>query len=120
MHGARQPRRVQKEIQILDEYQVMQFLMAVKGNRHEVLFNLAIKTGMRITRQGLRVYRDQLLRREDPRKRPYYWIGGESPTGIPADGTDFWAVSEGYISITPLKLDLTDQQVIQDLSKWDW
>jgi len=46
-HGARQPKLVQKEMQILDENQVTQFLLAAKGHRHGALFNLAIKTGMR-------------------------------------------------------------------------
>ena len=39
--------------------------------------------GIRITRQGLRVYRDALEKRQDPRGKDYYWIGGDSPTGIP-------------------------------------
>ncbi|MCA9977987.1 MAG: 5'/3'-nucleotidase SurE, partial [Anaerolineales bacterium] len=43
--------------------------------------------GIRLTRQGLRVYRDRLDRRTDPRGNDYYWIGGDSPTGIPEKGT---------------------------------
>ena len=39
--------------------------------------------------------------------RPYYWIGGDAPTGIPDEGTDFGAVAEGCVSVTPLHLDLT-------------
>jgi 5'-nucleotidase len=72
--------------------------------------------GLRITRQGLRVYRDMLVRREDPRGRPYYWIGGEAPTGVPEPGTDFGALAQGFVSITPLHLDLTDHQMISALS----
>jgi len=68
--------------------------------------------GLQITRQGLRVYRDQLVRREDPRGKPYYWIGGQAPTGIPNAGTDFGALAAGYVSITPLQLDLTASQEI--------
>lgn len=71
--------------------------------------------GIQITRQGLRVYRDQLVRREDPRGRPYYWIGGEAPTGIREDGTDFGALKSGYVSVTPLQLDLTAHQAINAL-----
>ncbi len=63
--------------------------------------------GVKITRQGLRVYRDRLIKRLDPAGRPYYWIGGEAPTGIPEDGTDIGALAQGYVSITPLQLDLT-------------
>ncbi|MDD2696363.1 MAG: 5'/3'-nucleotidase SurE, partial [Anaerolineales bacterium] len=79
----------------------------------------AIK-GFVVTRQGLRVYRDSLVRREDPRRRPYYWIGGETPTGVPEDGTDFGAVSQGFVSITPLQLDLTARSALEALSHWDW
>ena len=57
--------------------------------------------GIKLTRQGLRVYRDLLVVRTDPRGRPYYWIGGDAPTGVPDEGTDFGALAEGYVSITP-------------------
>jgi 5'-nucleotidase len=76
--------------------------------------------GIRVTRQGLRVYRDQLLKRKDPRGRPYYWIGGEAPTGIPEDGTDYWAIKEGYVSITPLQLDLTAYKVMDIFQQIKW
>ncbi len=51
--------------------------------------------GVQITRQGLRVYQDELVRREDPRGRPYYWIGGKMPTSVPNKGTDFGALDQG-------------------------
>jgi 5'-nucleotidase len=63
--------------------------------------------GIYITRQGQRVYRDKLVRRKDPRGRYYYWIGGDRPTGLMEPGTDFWALAKGFVSITPLQLDLT-------------
>ena len=76
--------------------------------------------GFKITKQGLRVYRDELVRREDPHGRPYYWIGGEAPSGIPEDGTDIGALSEQYVSINPLSLDLTAYDCAQLLSDWDF
>ena len=76
--------------------------------------------GYQVTRQGLRIYRDELVRREDPRGRPYYWIGGEAPTGIPEDGTDFGAVTAGFVSITPLQLDLTSYPLIDQMRSWSW
>lgn len=76
--------------------------------------------GVRITRLGLRVYRDRLQRRLDPRNRPYYWIGGEAPSGVPEEGSDIGALSEGYVSVTPLQLDLTAYSVMERLSDWDW
>jgi 5'-nucleotidase len=76
--------------------------------------------GIKVTRQGLRVYRQELDRRLDPRDRPYYWIGGESPTGVPREGTDFGALKQGYVSITPLQLDLTAFDVVNSLETWNW
>ena len=76
--------------------------------------------GYMVTRQGLRVYLDKLERRLDPRGRPYYWIGGESPTGILEEGTDFGALKAGYVSITPLQLDLTARAAMDVLKKWEW
>ncbi len=71
--------------------------------------------GVQITRQGLRVYRDRLVKRLDPRGKPYYWIGGEAPGGIPEPGTDIGALREGFVSITPLQLDLTAHAHLSDL-----
>ena len=76
--------------------------------------------GFNITRQGMRVYRDRLEERTDPRGNPYYWIGGDAPTGIPEQGTDIGSLSEGYISITPLQLDLTAYLAQQVLNNWQW
>ncbi len=76
--------------------------------------------GYQVTRQGLRVYRDALDERLDPRGRPYYWIGGEAPTGVPEDGTDFGALVAGYVSINPLQLDLTAYQAMDVIKKWKW
>lgn len=97
------------------------------GIPHETLLNVNVPyllyeelKGFRITRQGLRVYRDKLERRVDPRGRAYYWIGGEAPTGIPEEGTDFGALAQGCVSITPLHLDLTDGEMLKMLQRWNW
>jgi len=71
--------------------------------------------GIVLTRQGSRVYRDALVRREDPRGRPYYWIGGEAPTATSEKGTDSWALAEGFVSVTPLQLDLTAYPALETL-----
>ena len=76
--------------------------------------------GMVVTRQGQRVYQDRLDHRKDPRGESYYWIGGDAPTGVLEDGTDFGAIKAGYISITPLQLDLTAYKVRDDLNVIDW
>lgn len=76
--------------------------------------------GYHITRQGLRIYRDVLIKREDPRGKPYYWIGGDVPTGVREDDTDVGAMTDGYVSVTPIHLDLTAHQVIAELEEWKW
>ncbi len=76
--------------------------------------------GIKITRQGLRVYRDLLVNRQDPRGRPYYWIGGDAPTGVPEEGTDFGALAEKYVSITPIQLDLTAHRALETMRSWRW
>lgn len=76
--------------------------------------------GIMITRQGLRVYRDELVVRHDPHGKPYYWIGGENPTGVVENGTDFGALSAGYVSITPLQLDLSAYHAQETIRNWDW
>lgn len=63
--------------------------------------------GVRITELGRRIYSEGVIERLDPRGRKYYWIGGEPPTWHEAEGTDFDAVQKGFVSITPLHLDLT-------------
>jgi len=76
--------------------------------------------GYRISRQGQRIYRDELVRREDPKGRPYYWIGGEAPTGIDESGTDFGDIKAGYVSITPIQLDLTAHALLAQLRRWNF
>ena len=81
---------------------------------------LAEIRGIRITRQGQREYRDELVRRKDPRGRPYYWIGGEAPSGLPEEGTDIGALNEGYVSITPVQMDLTAHHLLESIRQWEW
>ncbi len=75
--------------------------------------------GFLMTRQGLRVYHGRLDERVDPRGKPYYWIGGDAPTAIPERGTDVGALAEGYVSVTPLQLDLTAYRTLSDLNNWN-
>ncbi len=81
---------------------------------------LAEIKGLRVTRLGLRVYHDKVDKRIDPRGHPYYWIIGEPPTGINERGTDIGALSEGFVSITPLQLDLTAYQLLSEMNSWEW
>lgn len=81
---------------------------------------LADLAGIKLTSQGMRVYRDRLDKRTDPRGNDYYWIGGDRPTGVPKEGTDVGAIAAGYASVTPLQLDLTAYQALARLSTWEW
>ncbi len=74
--------------------------------------------GVAVTRQGQRLYRDALVRRDDPRGKPYYWIGGDVPTGVADAGTDFGALAAGYVSVTPLQLDLTAHARLEEITTW--
>ena len=97
------------------------------GLAHEILLNINVPflpdeklRGIVLTRQGLRVYHSRLDERTDPRGKPYYWIGGDAPTGVPERGTDVGALAEGFVSVTPLQLDLTAYRALTDLNTWHW
>ena len=73
--------------------------------------------GVQFTRLGKRIYHDFLLSREDPFGRPYFWIGGEQPGGLMEDFTDYGALKQGYVSVTPLHLDSTNYAVLEKNEK---
>ena len=73
--------------------------------------------GIKITRQGKRVYNDAVVEKVDPRGREYYWIGGDELGSLQLDNSDIDAVKKGYVSVTPIKLDLTDHDYIKFLEK---
>ena len=72
-------------------------------------------TGVKVTCLGKRIYSEGVIERRDPRGRKYYWIGGDEPTWLNGENTDFEAVQQGFISITPLHLDLTHHPSIPTL-----
>ena len=75
--------------------------------------------GIRITKQGFKEARPVISELVDPRGKPYYWIG-EVRDGFRAEGgTDFEAVDEGYVSVTPMRSDLTNYLAIEQLESWN-
>ena len=74
--------------------------------------------GIRLTRQGKRIYGDAVIENTDPRGRTYYWIGAGGLDFQDLDGTDFHAVQHGYVSVTPLHLDLTNYAAMDRLRQW--
>ncbi|HEX7080892.1 MAG TPA: 5'/3'-nucleotidase SurE [Gammaproteobacteria bacterium] len=74
--------------------------------------------GFEVTRLGFRHKSEPVIKALDPKNRPIYWIG---PSGAGQDagpGTDFHAIANRRVSISPLKIDLTDHRALPDLSRW--
>ncbi len=74
--------------------------------------------GVKVTSLGRRAYIDSLTRARDPSGREYFWIGGGESRWWGAETSDFHAIRDGYVSVTPLHLDLTNYELIQDLESW--
>jgi 5'-nucleotidase len=68
--------------------------------------------GVKITRQGRRIWKQAVQEVMDPRGRVHYWIGGGTPLMDSGKDTDVRALGEGYVSISPIHLDLTNHEGI--------
>jgi len=95
----------------------------IEGIPENTLLNINIPKGVpkgfRITKQGFKDSRPVISEHIDPRGKPYYWIG-EQRNGFRAEGgTDFEAIDEGFVSVTPMRSDLTNHQAIDLLKKWE-
>lgn len=78
-----------------------------------------VSKGMRVTKQGFKTANPLISSHVDPRGKPYYWIG-EVRDGFRAEGgTDFEAIDEGYVSITPMRSDLTNHAAVEMLKDWN-
>jgi 5'-nucleotidase len=75
--------------------------------------------GVRVTSLGRRRYSESLTRAKDPSGREYFWIGGGVTNWEGSPDSDFRAVQDGYISVTPLHLDLTNYGLIEEIRSWD-
>jgi 5'-nucleotidase len=103
---------------------IVQRLQAAPLNRPTILNvnvpNLPVSEvkGIKATRLGNRHRSEAVIRAEDPRGRPVYWVG---PAGAGQDagpGTDFHAVAEGFVSVTPLTVDLTNHAALDTVRTW--
>lgn len=74
--------------------------------------------GFMVTRLGHRHKSEPVIMAADPRGRPIYWIGESGPEQDAGPGTDFFAVRNGYVSVTPLQVDLTRHAAIERLQGW--
>lgn len=74
--------------------------------------------GFRSTRLGHRHRSESIVRTRDPRGRPVYWVGPAGEGADAGEGTDFAAIAEGFVSVTPLQVDLTRHSAIGDVDEW--
>jgi 5'-nucleotidase len=74
--------------------------------------------GWEVTRLGKRHRSEPVIKQEDPRGHPVYWVGPPGPEEDAGPGTDFFAVREGRVSVTPLQVDLTHYESFEKLSSW--
>jgi 5'-nucleotidase len=98
-------------------------LLLRDGGRGPSLVNVNVPPGhprgVRVTRLGRRLYSEKVVERQDPRGRRYFWIGAGPPAWEAGEDTDYAAVHAGYISVTPLMLDLTDYPALRTLKDWE-
>jgi 5'-nucleotidase len=74
--------------------------------------------GVQLTVMGARQYVDRLEKRLDPTGRPYYWLGGKIHDKETPSGTDSHAIGDGFISVTPIHLDMTAHALLPVLKAW--
>ena len=75
--------------------------------------------GVKVSRQGFRIYTDVVKEKRDNRGKPYYWLGGQYAGFRPIEGSDCEVLDNGYISITPCRIDVTQYEFMERLSQWN-
>jgi 5'-nucleotidase len=95
----------------------------IEGLPANTLLNINIPKGVpqgfRITKQGFKDARPVISEHIDPRGKLYYWISEERKGFHAEGGTDFEAIDEGFVSVTPMRSDLTNHQAIDLLKTWE-
>ena len=76
--------------------------------------------GIKITKLGVRKYKNSFVKRKDPRGRSYYWLAGELDEVEDNEDTDIRAIKDNYVSITPIKIDLTNEEIYKKMKEKDW
>jgi len=115
---------LEQDLQVAARFAVrLAQLILERGLPPDTLLNVNVPRGevkgVAVTRQGKRAYNEVIVEKVDPRGKIYYWIGGGEPTWQRLGDTDYEAVVEGKISITPLHLDLTNYAAVQRLRGWE-
>ena len=90
-----------------------------KGTLLNVNIPVGTPLGYRVTKQGIKTARPVISEHIDPRGKPYYWIGEVREGFLAEGGTDFEAIDEGRVSITPMRADLTSHIAMELIRDWD-
>jgi 5'-nucleotidase len=75
--------------------------------------------GVRVTTQGIKNATPVITAHVDPRGKPYYWIGQKVLQDTNSDGTDYYAVRQGFVSVTPMRADMTNHNALAEIASWD-
>lgn len=104
---------------------ILESILSRDGLPRDTLFNVNLPAtqpsevrGIRITTLGQRRFAESITRAKDPSGREYYWIGGGTATWSGAGDSDFQAVEDGFVSVTPLHLDLTNYELLEEIRGW--
>jgi 5'-nucleotidase len=105
---------------------ILEGILDRDGFPEDTLFNVNLPAvapdavrGIKVTSLGRRRYADSILRGKDPMGKEYFWIGGGSVSWRGPEDSDFQAVEDGYVSVTPLHLDLTNYKLLEEIRAWD-
>lgn len=79
---------------------------------------LAELKGTRVTRLGARHHAEAMIKQQDPRGHDIYWLGPPGKEQDAGEGTDFYAIEQGYVSVTPLQVDLTAHESMTSMDNW--
>lgn len=118
------------DLEHLDSHRVplerlLRRIVQVKTFPRDTLLNINLPAipgeqvqGVKVTHLGSRVFHEEIARMKDPWGREIYWIGGGRATWSGGADSDFRAVQDGYISVTPLHVDLTNYELIEVVRSW--
>jgi len=105
---------------------ILENILRDKSFPDDTLFNVNLPgvppdevKGIRVTSLGRRRYSESITRALDPQGKEYFWIGGGVATWRGPKDSDFQAIEDGYVSVTPLHLDLTNYRLLEEVRSWD-
>ncbi len=105
---------------------ILTAILRREGLPADTLFNINLPAvapadvrGIKVTSLGQRRFAESITRAKDPSGREYFWIGGGSVSWSGAEDSDFQAVEDGFVSVTPLHLDLTNYELLEEIRGWN-